>query len=105
MLHVVLMVGGSGTRFWPLSRQATPKYLLPIVGEKSMLRQTVDRMAPMVPPERIFCITSRTQAPSVRKELPELPRKNIIAEPMRRDSAARKQKPHQVPSLYPRAKC
>ena len=88
MLHVVLMVGGSGTRFWPLSRTATPKYLLPIVGRKSMLVQTVDRIEPMVPPERVYCITSKSQAPAIRRALPRLPKANVIGEPMGRDSAA-----------------
>jgi len=88
MLHAVLMVGGAGTRFWPLSRKTTPKYLLPIVGEKSMLEQTVDRIAPMVPPERLFCVTSRTQAPGIRRALPWVPKANVIGEPMGRDSAA-----------------
>jgi len=87
-LHVVLMVGGSGTRFWPVSREATPKYLLPIVGEQSMLAQTVGRIAPMVDAQCVFCITSSSQAPSVCAALPHVPRENIIAEPMGRDSAA-----------------
>ncbi len=88
MLHAVLMVGGAGTRFWPLSRKKTPKYLLPIVGDKSMLEQTVDRIAPLVPPERVFCITSQSQAPGIRRALPRLPKANVIGEPMGRDSAA-----------------
>ena len=88
MLHVVLMVGGAGTRFWPLSRRAAPKYLLPIVGKKSMLVQTVERVAPMVAPERIFCVTSESQAPAIRKALPQVPRANVVGEPMGRDSAA-----------------
>lgn len=88
MLHVVLMVGGSGTRFWPASHEATPKYLLPIVGEQSMLAQTVERIAPMVEPDRIYCVTSERQAGAVREALPHLPGGNIIAEPMGRDSAA-----------------
>jgi len=88
MLHAVLMVGGAGTRFWPLSRSKTPKYLLPIVGKTSMLEQTVDRIAPLIPPERIFCITSQSQAPGIRRALPQLPKANVIGEPMGRDSAA-----------------
>jgi len=82
------MVGGSGTRFWPVSRRATPKYLLPIVGGKSMLAQTVERIAPMVPPERIWCITSQLQAAGIRRALPQLPKRNVVGEPMGRDSAA-----------------
>ena len=88
MLHVALMVGGSGTRFWPLSRTKTPKYLLPIVGQQSMLEQTVARVAPMVSPERIYCVTSRIQAPAIRRALPWIPKENVIGEPMGRDSAA-----------------
>jgi len=88
MLHVVLMVGGSGTRFWPLSRKKTPKYLLPIVGDKSMLVQTVERVAPMAEPEQIYCITSKAQAPAIRKALPWIPKHNVVGEPMGRDSAA-----------------
>jgi mannose-1-phosphate guanylyltransferase len=88
MLHAVLMVGGAGTRFWPLSRKKSPKYLLPIVGKKSMLLQTVERIEPMIPPERIYCITSKDQAAGIRKALPQLPKANVIGEPMGRDSAA-----------------
>ena len=88
MLHVVMMVGGAGTRFWPVSRQAHPKYLLPIVGDKSMLVQTVERVSPMVPPERVLCVTTKEQAAAIRRALPQLPKKNVIAEPMGRDSAA-----------------
>jgi len=88
MLHAVLMVGGAGTRFWPLSRKKTPKYLLPIVGKTSMLEQTVGRIAPLIPPERIFCITSQAQAPGIRRAAPQLPKANVIGEPMGRDSAA-----------------
>jgi len=88
MLHAVLMVGGAGTRFWPLSRKKTPKYLLPIVGKTSMLEQTVGRIAPLIPPERIFCITSQAQAPGIRRAVPQLPKANVIGEPIGRDSAA-----------------
>jgi len=88
MLHAVLMVGGRGTRFWPMGRKNAPKYLLPIVGAKSMLVQTVERIAPMVGPERIYCVTSRAQAPAIRRTLAEIPPENVIAEPMGRDSAA-----------------
>lgn len=88
MLHVVLMVGGAGTRFWPMGRTTAPKYLLPIVGTKSMLVQTVERVAPIVPADRILCVTSPAQAAAIRRALPRVPARNVIAEPMGRDSAA-----------------
>ncbi len=88
MIHAVLMVGGAGTRFWPRSRRRSPKYLLPIVGDKNMLEQTVERIEPLIPPERIRCITSASQAPGIRAALPRLPAENVVGEPMPRDSAA-----------------
>ncbi|MFO7899599.1 MAG: mannose-1-phosphate guanylyltransferase [Planctomycetota bacterium] len=88
MLHAVLMVGGAGTRFWPRSRADSPKYLLPIVGEKNMLEQTVERIEPLIPADRIRCITSASQAPGIRRALPRLPPENVVGEPMPRDSAA-----------------
>ncbi len=88
MLHAVLMVGGAGTRFWPMSRKKSPKYLLPIAGEKSMLLQTVERIQSLIPPERIYCITSKDQAAGIRRALPQLPKANVVGEPMGRDSAA-----------------
>ncbi len=88
MLHAVLMVGGRGTRFWPQSREKTPKYLLAFGSSKSMLVQTAERVAPMVAPVRVFCVTSRAQAPAIRRALPRVPGDNVIGEPMGRDSAA-----------------
>lgn len=85
---VVIMAGGRGERFWPQSREATPKHLLPIVGDKPMLAQTVDRVAGVVPRENVFVITTQAQLEGCRDACPGLPPANIVAEPMGRDTAA-----------------
>ncbi len=84
----VIMAGGSGTRFWPLSRAARPKQLLPLGGgDESLLRATLRRMAPVIPPERTFIVTSEALAAQIRAEVPELPAENILAEPIGRNTA------------------
>jgi mannose-1-phosphate guanylyltransferase len=85
---VVIMAGGRGERFWPQSRLATPKHLLPIVGEAPMLTQTIDRVLGVAPKENILVITTQAQLAGVRKACPQLPGANLIAEPMGRDTAA-----------------
>ena len=87
-LYAVIMAGGSGTRFWPASRQKRPKQLLTLTGKRSLLQQTVDRLAPLVPPERVLVVTGRAHAEQVHAQLPELPPVNILAEPMGRNTAA-----------------
>ncbi len=86
--YVVIMAGGRGERFWPQSRLARPKHLLPIVGEDPMLTQTVHRLGALVPPERILIITNAEQAAAVRAVCPMVPAENVIAEPVGRDTAA-----------------
>jgi mannose-1-phosphate guanylyltransferase len=88
MLHGIVMAGGSGTRFWPKSRRHRPKQLLRLYGDATMLQQTVERIAPMVPSERIVVVTGADQAEEVRAQLPELPPANVVAEPCPRDTAA-----------------
>lgn len=84
----VIMAGGSGTRFWPLSRAARPKQLLPLGGgEESLLRATLRRMGPVIPKERTYIVTSEALAPQIRAELPDLPPENILAEPVGRNTA------------------
>jgi mannose-1-phosphate guanylyltransferase len=85
---VVILAGGKGERFWPLSRQRRPKQLLPIVGKTPMLAQTVARVRAVVPARNIFVITNADQAAAVRRVCPELPVANIVGEPIGRDSAA-----------------
>ncbi|HEU4619264.1 MAG TPA: sugar phosphate nucleotidyltransferase [Gammaproteobacteria bacterium] len=84
----VVMAGGRGERFWPLSREKTPKQLLKLLGERSFLQQAVDRVLPCVPAEHVFVITNEAQAGDVRAQLPFLPSGNIVAEPMGRDTCA-----------------
>ncbi|HTB79657.1 MAG TPA: sugar phosphate nucleotidyltransferase [Opitutaceae bacterium] len=84
---VVILAGGKGERFWPQSRRRSPKHLLPIVGDTSMLAQTLARVRPLVPAQNIFIITAADQARAVRAQCPALPRANIVAEPVGRDTA------------------
>lgn len=85
---VIIMAGGKGERFWPLSREKTPKQLLKLLGDRSFLQQAVDRVLPLAPLENVFVITNAVQAPEVRKQLPKLPKDNVIAEPVGRDTTA-----------------
>jgi mannose-1-phosphate guanylyltransferase len=85
---VIIMAGGRGERFWPVSREKTPKQLLRLLGNRSFLQQAVERVLPVVPAKNIFIITNTAQAPEVRKQLPRLPKKNVIAEPCGRDTCA-----------------
>jgi mannose-1-phosphate guanylyltransferase len=85
---VIIMAGGRGERFWPLSREKTPKQLLKLLGNRSFLQQAYDRVSPLVPSANIFVITNQAQVPEVRKQLPKLPKGNIVAEPMGRDTCA-----------------
>lgn len=87
MLHAVIMAGGFGTRFWPLSRLATPKQLLDFGGGRTMIQQALDRLAGLVPPERTLVITNRQLVGPIREQLPELPAANIVGEPCKRDTA------------------
>src|SRR5215470_6088670 len=85
---VIIMAGGKGERFWPVSREKTPKQLITLLGERTFLQQAVDRVLPLVPLKNILIITNSVQAPEVRKQLPKLPKENVIAEPVGRDTTA-----------------
>src|SRR3974390_3492409 len=85
---VIIMAGGRGERFWPLSREKTPKQLLTLLGKKSFLQEAVERVLPLVPAKNIFVITNAAQLPEVRKQLPKVPKENLVAEPMGRDTCA-----------------
>ncbi|HXM97027.1 MAG TPA: sugar phosphate nucleotidyltransferase [Candidatus Dormibacteraeota bacterium] len=87
-IHAVILAGGRGTRFWPRSRTRTPKQLLNIIGKTTMLEQTVERLRPLVPPERIWTVTNSEQAAAVRKQLPATSRKHVLTEPIGRNTAA-----------------
>ncbi len=84
----LIMAGGSGQRFWPLSTSERPKQLLSLFSEKSMIRETVERILPMIPAEQIFIGTNILQAKGIKEQLPMLPEDNIIIEPAFKDTAA-----------------
>ncbi len=86
-MYAVIMAGGKGTRFWPLSRKKRPKQLLSILSEKSMLHLTVERLSPIIPPDKILIVTTKSISESVKEELPFIPPQNIIAEPVGRNTA------------------
>jgi mannose-1-phosphate guanylyltransferase len=85
---VIIMAGGRGERFWPVSREQTPKQLIKLLGGKSFLQEAVERVLPLVPAKNIFIITNAAQAAEVRKQLPKLPQGNVVAEPVGRDTCA-----------------
>lgn len=86
-LYVVVMAGGKGERLWPVSRAGRPKQLISFDGDKSMIRATVDRLLPLVGPDRICIVTGSDIASQVAKELPDIPAANILAEPCGRNTA------------------
>jgi mannose-1-phosphate guanylyltransferase len=87
-LYVLILAGGSGERFWPLSRRTRPKQLLSLFGSETLLEATIRRLEGLVPPERILILTNRDQEAGVRAIATELPPENIVAEPAKRDTAA-----------------
>lgn len=87
MLHAVIMAGGSGTRFWPASRQAFPKQFLTLTGERSLIQSTSDRCAGWIPPERQWVVTNAAQADETRRQLPGLPANHVLVEPCARNTA------------------
>ena len=84
----VILAGGSGERFWPLSTPERPKQFLRVFGGESLIRQSVSRLGRLVSPEDVFVVTTKNLVAATRKELPEIPHGNIIGEPMRRDTGA-----------------
>mgnify|MGYP005843367055 FL=1 len=87
MEYAVIMAGGSGTRLWPMSRTNRPKQVLPLVQGKSLLQLSYERMLGVIPPERIYVSTGQAYADAVFAALPQLPRENLIGEPVGRDTA------------------
>ena len=88
MLTFLIMAGGSGERFWPLSTKQKPKQLLKIFSDKSLIRLAYERILPLVDKDRIFIATNEIQVPALKEELPELNDSRIIIEPAFRDTAA-----------------
>src|SRR6266404_6093007 len=87
MFHAVIMAGGTGTRFWPLSRAARPKQLLDLTGGRTMIQATVDRLADLVPSERTWIITNRSLIAPIAEQLPQLSSRHMVGEPCKRDTA------------------
>ncbi|MBC7236576.1 MAG: mannose-1-phosphate guanylyltransferase [Chloroflexi bacterium] len=80
-VHVTILAGGSGTRLWPLSRQARPKQLLRLTGERSLLQQTMDRVLPLVPIEHVYILSGPNHVQAIAQQLPDLPPENLFVEP------------------------
>jgi len=86
-VQALILAGGSGTRFWPLSRKSRPKQLLALEADRSLLQTTVDRLAPLVEPPAVWVCTTRMLAEAVREQLPEVPPEQILVEPEGRNTA------------------
>jgi mannose-1-phosphate guanylyltransferase len=86
-IRAVIMAGGAGTRFWPLSREKKPKQFLSIVSEKTMIEETIDRLGDKVPSNNIYTIASFEQTQVIRSLLPDLPEENLIVEPQGKNTA------------------
>ncbi len=87
MLHAMIMAGGAGTRFWPASRTQSPKQLLRLTGQESMLQATIHRLGSVVPADRVLIMTNERLVEPVAEQLPQLPAGSIIGEPCKRDTA------------------
>jgi mannose-1-phosphate guanylyltransferase len=86
-LYAVIMAGGIGSRLWPRSRSATPKQFLDLIGTRTMLQETVDRIEPLIPPERVLLVMGNEHKPTVREQVPALPEDNLVIEPSPRGTA------------------
>ncbi|ADL50331.1 mannose-1-phosphate guanylyltransferase [Clostridium cellulovorans] len=87
MLCALIMAGGKGTRFWPLSTEEKPKQFLKLLGNETMIQMTVNRLKKLIPIERIFVVTGEMYLNILKEQLPELPQENIILEPVGRNTA------------------
>ena len=83
----LILAGGRGTRFWPRSRKKSAKQVLNVVGERSLIQSTVDRLSPLIPPERLWVLTNDHLRDTIMRQLPNVPRQQIMAEPMQRNTA------------------
>ncbi len=83
----LILAGGRGTRFWPRSRKRTAKQVLNVVGDRTLIQETVDRLAPVIPPERLWILTNDHLRDTIVDQLPEVPKEQILAEPAQRNTA------------------
>ncbi|MBI5647207.1 MAG: mannose-1-phosphate guanylyltransferase [Ignavibacteriae bacterium] len=86
-LYALIIAGGVGARFWPRSRERSPKQLLDIVGAGTMIQNTVYRLDPLIPAENVLVVTNAVQAAEIHRQLPRVPRENILVEPAGRNTA------------------
>jgi len=86
-IRAVIMAGGVGTRFWPLSRREKPKQFLPIISDKTMIEETAHRLSPLISPKNIYTIANRNQTSTIRNLLPQLPDENLLVEPQGKNTA------------------
>ncbi|MDH3673981.1 MAG: sugar phosphate nucleotidyltransferase [Anaerolineae bacterium] len=86
-MYALVLAGGVGTRLWPLSRKKLPKQLLPLIGNKTMVQATVERVLPITPVEQIFFATSQEYAQMIEEQVPKLPPTNIVLEPSPKSTA------------------
>ncbi|MBC7812918.1 MAG: NTP transferase domain-containing protein, partial [Burkholderiales bacterium] len=84
--YAMIMAGGGGTRLWPMSRNDSPKQLLPLVEEQSMFRVSVDRLAPLFTPDQIYVVTGQQYVEALRADAPIIPAENFVVEPYGKDS-------------------
>lgn len=87
-LYAVILAGGSGTRLWPRSRAHRPKQFLDLVSDQTLIQQTVKRVRPLIPPENIYFLVGTQHAEELARQLPEIPKANIIVEPMARGTGS-----------------
>lgn len=85
-MYAIVLAGGSGTRLWPLSRRRTPKQLLALTGDTSLLQQTIARLLPLLPAHDIYVVTAEAFTRPTRQQLPQLPEGNILGEPLARST-------------------
>ena len=83
----LILAGGRGTRFWPRSRRTRAKQVLRFLGDRSLIQQTVDRLSPVIPPDRLWVLTNEHLRAEIVRQLPELPKNQILAEPVQRNTA------------------
>ena len=86
-MFAIIMAGGSGTRLWPLSRRGTPKQLLALTGDTSLLQQTAARLGSVLKPHDVYVITSQAHVRATQQQLPHLPPENVLGEPLARSTA------------------
>jgi mannose-1-phosphate guanylyltransferase len=85
--HGLILAGGRGTRFWPRSRRSHSKQVLRFIGDRSLIQQTVDRLSPVIPPDRLWILTNDHLRAEIIRQLPEVPKSQILAEPAQRNTA------------------